>query len=325
MNRNGSFLSVLLLSALSASAAEWTEDFSTDPATRGWRVFGDAALCQWNETAGALDFTWDSSKTNTFFHRPLGTVLAETDAFEVAFDVEFSEIQAGGPSGTGGTFELAFGLYGMDAATRTNFSRGSGVNAARGPRNIVELTYFPDTVNGFGDTLSPSIWSRSNQPYLEFIFPYPLHVGVPYRVTMSYQPVGRALTTVLVSNSVPVLTNRVAMTALSTGFRLDAVAMASYQSFGGGSIFARGRFDRIAVRLPDPPKLELVHTLPGPELRFQLPTNWTAAVERTVDFATWETVAETNAIPPGDGSFRQWLDASAPSTNANYRLKLLRP
>jgi hypothetical protein len=325
MNRSGSFLSALLLPALLASAAEWSEDFSTDPTTRGWRVIGDASLSRWNAEAGALDFTWDSAKTNTFFHRPLGTILAETDAFEVEFDAEFSEIQAGGPNGTGGTFEIAFGLYGMDAATRTNFSRGSGVNAVRGPRDIVEFTYFPDTVNGFGDTLSPSIWSRSNQPYLEFIFPYPLHVGVPYRVTMGYQPSGRALTTVLVSNSVPVLTNRVAMTALTTGFRLDAVAVASYQSFGGGSIFARGRFDRIAVRLPDPPKLELVRAVPGPELRFQLPTNWTAAVERTVDFATWETVSEAHAMPPGDGSFRQWLDPSAPSTHAHYRLRLFRP
>lgn len=324
MNRLCSLFFVLLLSAWSAPAAEWTEDFSTDPAAHGWRTHGDISLFQWNPNSGAMEVAWDSTKTNSFFHRPLGTILAETDPFEVSFDLEFSTIQAGGPDGTGGTFELAFGLYGTAAAFRTNFTRGSGINAANGPRDVIEFTYFPDTVNGFGDTLSPSIWSRSNQPHVDFVFPYPLVVGAPYRVSMAYDPGPRSLTTVLVSNSVPVLTSRVALSAASTGFRLDAVAVASYHA-GGGSIFARARLDRIRVVVPDPPALSLEATTASPRIGFLLPTNWTAAIERTVDLVSWETLVETNGIPAGNGTIRQHVDTTSPSTNAVYRLRLLRP
>jgi hypothetical protein len=324
MNRAVAIGFALPLLALAAPAAEWADDFSSDPATCGWRVFGDASLFSWSAADG-LSVTWDSTKTNSFFHRPLGTILAETDAFTVGFDLTFAEIQAGGPDGTGGTFELAFGLYGTNAAFRPEFARGSGVNAARGPRDIVEFTYFPDTVNGFGDTLSPSVWSRGNQPHLDFIFPYPLHIGVPYRLTMNYTPSPRVLETVLVSNAVPVLTNRVALPATSTGFRLDALAVASYRSGGGGSILARARLERVSVSVPDPPALAVAWTPGGADLAFALPTNWVAAIERTQDFTAWETVVATNAIPAGTGAELHRLDPAAPSTNAFYRLKLTRP
>jgi hypothetical protein len=325
MKRPCSLLLLLLLLARFAPAAEWKEDFNSDPSPRGWRVSGDASLFQWNPATGDLAVTWDSSKTNSFFYRPLGTVLAETDPFEVGFDVVFSEITAGGSDGAGGTFELAFGLYGTVAAFRTNFLRGAGVNAANGPRDVVEFTYFPDTVNGFGDTISPSIWSRSNQPNVDFIFPYPLLVGVPYRIEMKYDPATRALDTVLVSNAVPVLTNRVVLSAASTGFRLDAIGVASYRSTAGDSILAHARMDNFTVVVPDPPLLDLAWTPDGPELGFLLPMNWTAAIERTVDLSSWERVGETNAVSPGDGTFRHVVDAASPATNAVYRLKLSRP
>jgi hypothetical protein len=325
MKKPCSFLLVLLLLARFAPAAEWTEEFATDPSLRGWRVHGDGSLFQWSAANGDVAVTWDSSKTNSFFYRSLGTVLAETDPFEVGFDVLFSEITAGGSDGTGGSFELAFGLYGSAAAFRTNYLRGAGVNAANGPRDVVEFTYFPDTVNGFGDTLSPSIWSRSNQPNVDFVFPYPLLVAVPYRLVMKYDPAPRSLETVLISNAVPVLTNRVVLSAVSTGFRLDAVSVASYRSTTGDSILAHARMDNFTVAVPDPPALDLAWMSGGPELGFLLPTNWTAAIERTVDLSIWETVVETNAVVLGDGTIRHLVDAASPATNAFYRLKLSRP
>jgi hypothetical protein len=36
-------------------------------------------------------------------------------------------------------------------------------------------------------------------------------------------------------------------------------------------------------------------------------------------------VGETNAVSPGDGTFRHVVDAASPATNAVYRLKLSRP
>jgi len=67
----GSFV----LFATRSGATTITEDFSTDPVPRGWKMFGDTRLFQWDSTSQTLAVTWDSSQTNSYFYHPLGTIL----------------------------------------------------------------------------------------------------------------------------------------------------------------------------------------------------------------------------------------------------------
>jgi hypothetical protein len=157
---------------------------------------------------------------------------------------------------------------------------------------------------------------------LEFIFPWPLLPGVWYRIALRYDPARRALDTFIASNSVPVLTNTVPLGVTSAGFRLDAVAITSYNSTGGSSILAHGRVDNVVFSVPEPPRLFITVMSNGPQLSFNLATNWTASIERSADFESWTNLFQTNGS--GLGALREWTDADA-NTNAFYRLNLSRP
>src|ERR1051326_4452154 len=87
----GAFLSLPCL----ATAATFQEDFSNDPVTHGWQVFGNTNLFPWDATNQNLRVTWDSSQPNSYFHHPLGTILGRDDDFSLGFDVRFSDVAVG--------------------------------------------------------------------------------------------------------------------------------------------------------------------------------------------------------------------------------------
>src|SRR5512135_444119 len=76
-------------------AATFQEDFASNPDSRGWRVFGETSLFQWNSTNQWLEVTWDSSKSNSYFHRPLGTILSRDTDFSLGFDLRLNDIAIG--------------------------------------------------------------------------------------------------------------------------------------------------------------------------------------------------------------------------------------
>src|SRR5260370_37394853 len=82
-----------LAGACCAAAAVITEDFATDPAQHGWRTFGDASLFSWDAPHQGLAVTWDSSHTNSFFYRSLGTVLTTGDDFRLSFHLRPSALR----------------------------------------------------------------------------------------------------------------------------------------------------------------------------------------------------------------------------------------
>src|SRR2546425_3276842 len=104
-------LSVLALASLSvffnnvSQGVTFSEDFSSDPALRDWRVFGDTNLFSWDTTNQNLRVTWNSTTSNSYFLRPLGTILAKDDDFSLAFDLRLSDVQI-----TNYGFQLAIGL-----------------------------------------------------------------------------------------------------------------------------------------------------------------------------------------------------------------------
>ena len=64
--------SSLVLPIFNSPADTILEDFSSDPATRGWRAVGQTNLFAWNATNQDLEVTWDSSQTNSYFCKALG-------------------------------------------------------------------------------------------------------------------------------------------------------------------------------------------------------------------------------------------------------------
>src|SRR6266567_4657432 len=141
---------------LSARAGTLQEDFSTDPAARDWRVFGDTNLFSWDAANQQLQVTWDSSQPNSYFYHPLGTTLSRNDDFSLAFDLRLADITPGVNTNKSGGFELAVGLLNFSEATLTNFLRGTGTDSP----DLVEFDFFPDT--GFGPTLWPTIISTNS-------------------------------------------------------------------------------------------------------------------------------------------------------------------
>ena len=81
-----------LISAMPARAVTLTETFAGNPLTNGWKIYGVTNLFQWSAANQNLAVTWDNSKTNSYFYKPLGTILAKSDAFSVAFDLRLTSI-----------------------------------------------------------------------------------------------------------------------------------------------------------------------------------------------------------------------------------------
>src|SRR6266436_4438468 len=89
------FAAVWVASALFSRAAMITEDFTKDPVAHGWRIFGDTNLFVWNTTNHNLNVTWDSSRPNSYFYFPLGTILNRYDDFSLALDLQLTDVAAG--------------------------------------------------------------------------------------------------------------------------------------------------------------------------------------------------------------------------------------
>ena len=136
------FLAGMVAASLS-EAVTLTENFSSNPLADGWQIFGDTNLFQWDSLNQDLQVTWDSSQPNSDFYHPLGTILSRDDDFELSFDLTLLDETIGTTPGQPYTFEIAVGFLNLVSATRTNFYRGSGVNAAYGPVNLVEFNFFP--------------------------------------------------------------------------------------------------------------------------------------------------------------------------------------
>lgn len=301
------------------------ETFYEDPSRKGWQVYGDADLFHWSEEDGALQVTWDSSKTNSYFFLPLATPLTRQDDFACAFDLKFEDIRAGVNPEKDSTFEVAIGFLNRVEAERTNYFRGAGVDAVSGARSTLELTYFPDT--GFGATVSPTLFSSNNVPAVEFTVPFELRPGIQYRVQMRFSSLDRTLRTSILADGTETQTIKDVVIPESEDFdfRLDAFAIASYSDAGqdpefDGSILAHGWVDN--VRLSLPPELSLAavldeHGLPhGVKLAGR--GSWRYSLERSEDLNLWTPVAQQLMVQSGPLVL---LDPTPLSTRGFYRCR----
>jgi hypothetical protein len=326
---HGESFALLLLLLLAvvvpfARAAEVTEDFSTDPAARGWEIFGDAGLLQWDAAAQNLRATWDSTKPNSYFRLPLGTVLNRLDDFSIAFDLRLEDITAGIVPGKPSTFPLAIGLQNHAQAGLTNFVRSTGANSP----NLVEFNFFPDT--GYGPTVWPAIWSTNSSLTYRDATDYTildLPVETTLRITMAYSAADSTLVTTLTADGTPaVAIHPVTLSATFTDFRVDAFSVTSYSANGekskfGSSLLAHGTVDNVTLTLPPPPVVNLRGRFNGAqwEATFTSRTNWSYVLEAAGDFRSW---SEVSPAANGTGNELALQETNAPpATMRFYRIK----
>lgn len=317
----------LFLNQFGLRADTFSEDFSSNPATHGWKSFGNTNLFTWNAVNQNLQVTWDSSQTNSYFYRPLGTILAKEDDFSLEFDLRLSDISTNAKSGP---FEIAVGFFKQAEATDPSFWRGSGVDAVHGPRDLVEFDYFTSGYyagyGGVDPTISPTLIS-SNNGFASGFTLLALTTNDLFHISISYTAAVQTLHTVITRDGAPFgPVDDVVLDTNFSDFRLDSVSISSYSDVGDDydSVLAHGIVDNIAVTTPPPPVTNFGggFTNGNWKVQFLSRSNWVYAVDRTMDFQTWTGVA-TNLS--GSGATLVVTDPIAPPGRAFYRVRAARP
>jgi hypothetical protein len=320
-------------SEIDAFAAVWPpdttvfhEDFSGEPAARGWRWFGHSNLFVWHPARQQLEVTWDSRQPNSYFYRPLGVILGKDDDFVLQFDLRLDDITNGVSPGKTFAFELALGFQNSLDATNSAYRRGAGAESP----NLVEFNYFADT--GYGATVWPAFISTNGQ--LDFDYAYPsssytlldLPLGVPLHLCLSYAASNRTLRTTLLANGQPLgPLNDTRLTTNFTDFRVDTLAISSYSDAGaGGSLLAHGVVDNLSVTIPAAPVQNFIGYRSGGwwQGQFNSRTNWSYGLERATRLPQWTSLAP---VVPGNGSLLLLTDPKPPLDQAFYRVHAIRP
>jgi hypothetical protein len=317
---------VALGTATFAGAAVFQESFDTDPSSRGWSHHGDATLMRWSPETGRLEATWDSTRTNSFFHHPLGTVLARNDDFRFSFTFQLEEIHTSPPEGT---FPLAVGLLRRADAFRSDFYRGAGVNPAWGPRNLVEFDYFPPSTT-ITATPSSAMVSSNNLRWLSVdLHPYELPLKDPLRVEVVFNAGSQTLSLRLSSRGQELTSGTRTLAGSFGDFRVDAISVTSYsgehQPAGyGAELLARGWIDDLEVEFPAPPTTHLsIAVFPaGTQVSFPLVAGWQPMLERSANLVAWQA---TPADLQTDQEHGRFTDAAPLNAGSFYRVSWERP
>jgi len=313
--------SCLFVSINPTRATTIVENFSSDPTSSAWSVYGNPRLFAWNATNHNLEVTWDSSQPNSYFTRALGTNLTKASDFMLGFDVRLNDIGPGADVNKPFTFQIAIGLINLTQATNTGFIRASGFEAP----NLVEFDYFWDS--GFGATVSPVLISGLNEYNAGgFTFPLELATGPTFQVTLLYTAEDRTLRTMITSNGIPF--GPVQDATLGTNFSdftVDHFGVSSFNDAGQfpgyeGSVLAHGLVDNFVFAAP-PPVTRVAATGPG-QIQFHSTTNWLYSLERTTNFQSWLPVS---AHAPGIAGTMTMQDPNPPSGSALYRVQAQLP
>jgi hypothetical protein len=317
----------VLLFTTPLTAATWTENFSTNPLTHGWQIFGDPTLFAWNSTNQNLAVTWDSSRSNSFFARPFDTILAKQDDFTFAFDLQLTDLAVGVVTNKPNAMPVSVGLVNLVNATNSAVWRGTGVNTPHGARNVCEFTHFA-AVGAIKDSFSP-VFIGTNNSYFYYAdgLEQRLDPGALFRVTMNYTAATRTLTTSVTRNGAAYggVPDIILPSTASRDFRLDRFAINNWTDTGTtDSLLAHGFVDNVTVTTPPPAVQNFSVTKTNNTWQAQLTsrTNFIYTLERTADFQSW-----TNASPSanGNGTNLFLTDTNASSAKTFYRVRAERP
>ena len=317
-------LSGALLFASSLAAATWTENFSANPLTNGWQIFGDTNLFTWNSTNQNLAVTWDSSRSNSFFARPFDTILAKPDDFTFAFDLQLTDLAVGVATNKPNTFQIALGLVNLVNATNPAVWRGVGVNSTHGARNTCEFDYFAPA-NAINASFSPAILTTDNRIYTANDVGLYFSNGVTFHITMNYTATNRTLTTIATRNGTNYGNIPNILLPTDRDFRYDRFAIINWIDTGTtDSLLAHGFVDNVTVTTPPPAvqNFSVNETNLTWQAQFTSRTNFIYTLERTADFSLWIGASPT---ANGTGTNLFLTDTNASSAKTFYRVRAERP
>jgi hypothetical protein len=303
--------SLIVAGLFAVSAAHATliqEKFTTDPALDGWQVFGDSSLFRWNPASHALDVTWDSSQTNSYFYHPLGRTFTKADSFCVQFDLQLTNVNAVG------YFQLAIGLCNFAGATSTNFSRSTGISP-----NLFEFDYFPDGPNSWGPSIDATLVDSTNRFYFSYDATKPMLNNTTYRIVLIHRAGESAISGTVYTNGQVFTTMPNIDNYGPDDFQLDTFAIFNYTTLDetyGDSLFAQGTVDNLAFSSPLP--VDNVKVVGTGEVRVASDTNWLYTLEQTVDFVTWTAAAPA---VPGNGTNLILQATNPPAGKSLYRVR----
>jgi len=304
---------LFVLRAAPGGAGTLAENFSTDPAQKGWQVFGNTNLFQWNPTNHALDVTWDSSQTNSYFYHPLGATFTAADSFCVIFDLQ---LQDAAISQYGN--QVAIGLLHFADATSPDFNRANGPFP-----NVFEFDYFPAfDYNGDSnpDTVDATV-KDAQAGYAGFYWlsdSWSLNPTNLYRVVLIHRADESRITGAIYSGG-KLLTSFPGINDYGPidSFQFDTLSINSYSDDGfGDSILAHGSVSRLAFASPLP--VGRVNSSSAGQLRFASDTNWLYTLEQSADLQNWSPAAPAVL---GNGTTLVMPATNPPADRAFYRIR----
>ena len=302
-----------LLCVSASPAATVVEDFSTNPLSKGWRVFGETNLFSWNSTNRNLAVTWDSSRPNSYFYYQLGAQFTRYDDLSAEFDLNLADVASGVEPGKTGPLQIGFGFLNFAGATSTNFMRG----VWGGAPNVAEFDYYPAGYYDFGGspwpivpTSTPSFISAVNSQhyapaYLD-AYEYELPTNQTVHVRLTYDGLSQTATLAATTNgmalgTLPGLVLNSPTNSQFTGiddFRVDMFSISSYSSTGDDydSVLAHGTVSNLQVTAT----LRAIGRLSGAfttngvwQAQFFGRSNWLYTLECTTNFGAWTRVSPT--------------------------------
>jgi hypothetical protein len=305
-----------LVAASIGGAATFNEDFSADPLQNGWQVFGNANLFQWDSTNQNLDVTWDSSQTNSYFYKALGTILAKSDDFSLSFDFQLNDVAWSGST------ELSVGLFRFSDATNPVYSRP----AANTP-NLFEFDYFPD--NGIGQpatlaTLTDTNVNSANRKDFYFVYDnQPLNTGIIFHVILTHAAGQTNISGQVFANGQLYTSLPNIFHAPISDFRIDTVSVTSYNN-PANPLLAHGTVDNFVITLPPPPVQNLSGTLTNGiwQAQFVSQSNWIYTLQRSTNLTSWDDI---QASTSGNGTNLFLPDNDPPPDKSFYRVRVDRP
>ena len=334
-------LTVLVLAGLSAASVApgvtIQEDFSTNPLTKGWQVFGEANLFGWDSTNRNLQVTWDSSRPNSYFYYPLGAQFTRYDDLSAEFDLDLADIASGVEPGKTGPLQIGFGFLSFAGATSTNFMRGVWGSAP----NVAEFDYYPSGYYDFGGSIwpivptsTPSFISALNSQhyapaYLD-AYEYELPTNQTVHVRLTYDGLSQTATLAVTTNGMPlgavpglVLNSPTnSQFTAADDFRVDMFSISSYSSTGDDydSLLAHGTVGNLLVTASVHPigRLSGAFTTNGIwQAQFFGHSNWLYTLECTTNFASWTRVSPKLRGTEGDMILQ---DTNAIGARSFYRV-----
>jgi len=327
------------LSVVSASrAVTIVEDFSTDPLSKGWQVWGATDLFTWNSAHRNLEVTWDSSRPNSYFYYPLGAQFTRHDDLSLEFDLRLSDIVSGLEQGKTAPLEIGFGFLDFAGATSPDFVR----SAWGGAPNVAEFDYYPAGYFDFGGgyiydivpTTTPSFISGVNSkhyaPAALDDYEYELPTNQVVHLRFTYNGLSQTATLAVTTNGTPLETLPALVLNSPTNsqftaaddFRVNMFAISSFSSADDVySVLAHGTVSNLVVTA----SLRPIGQLSGGfdangfwTTQFFARSNWVYTLERTSDFGSWTNASATLR---GTEDTMTLQDTNAPQAQAFYRVR----